>query len=118
MIFEAPMLLRCDGKPFATIVRYGYETPWATGELRAHDPVEFERFDRAGALERWSREQAELLTDDEHDAGYAREQARLGLSDADVRQCESAVWTIVTADGTEHQTYSLDFLDGWIQWRW
>ncbi len=46
------MLLRCDGKPFATIVRYGCETPWATGELRADDPGEFDRFatwpERAG----------------------------------------------------------------------
>ncbi|TQM29297.1 hypothetical protein FB390_0891 [Nocardia bhagyanarayanae] len=49
------MLLRCDGKPFATVVRYGYETPWVTGELRADDPEEFDRFDRAGALERIRR---------------------------------------------------------------
>ncbi|MGV9819235.1 hypothetical protein [Nocardia xishanensis] len=118
MIFEAPMLLRCDGEPFATIVRYGYETPWATAQLRADDPAALDRANRAAALDRWSCEQAEELTGDEYDAQYERERVRLGLSDADVRHHESAAWTIVTADGTERRAYSLDFADGHIQWRW
>ncbi len=54
------MLLRCDGEPFATIVRYGYERPWATARLRADDP-ELDRANRAAALDRWSCEQAEVL---------------------------------------------------------
>lgn len=118
MAYRAPLRLLRDGQPFGTIVSYGYETPWATGELVADDPAAHARCDAVHAFRQWLDAQPDL-PDAEDDARYERACAERGLTVATIAECTEADWALIDDEGTTHPAYSPMFIgDGFITWRW
>ena len=119
MTFTQPLRLLRDGRPFGTIVSYGYETPWASGRVVADDPGDHARQIAVAAFLRWVEALPDDLPDAEADARYERELASRRLTEDDVGRWSAADWTIVTADGSRRPAYALSFDGGgFVTWRW
>ncbi|MFN8538225.1 MAG: hypothetical protein U0232_12205 [Thermomicrobiales bacterium] len=119
MVFRAPFQLLRDGQPFGTVVSYGYETPWATGRVVAHDPAALAQGEAIAAFLAWADALPDALPDAEADARYERECAARGLTAAAIDRWTAAAWTLIDPEGNHHPAYSLSCLgDEFVQWRW
>ena len=119
MTYAPPLRLLRDGRPFGTVVSYGYEAPWASGRVVADDPGDHARQIAVAAFLRWVEALPDDLPDAEADARYERELASRGLDEDDLGRWSAADWTIVAADGGRHPAHALSFDEaGFVTWRW
>jgi hypothetical protein len=115
---EPPMQLRHHGVLVGSIVSYGYETPWATGQIDPADPALYACLVEVDAFLQWVDALPDDLPDAEADARYAAELARRGLTEECVRGYGSG-WSITTRDGREHEVYTVICdADRFVTWRW
>ncbi|MDQ3814542.1 MAG: hypothetical protein M3347_11400, partial [Armatimonadota bacterium] len=115
---QPPLKLFLDGKLFGTIVTYGYETPWAVGQLEAADQNHLrpmiEVCELSAEIESWP--------DLDSRKDEARWQAALdsrGITEADFDQHSNGPWIIETPDGLQHEIFLPVFdRQGFVTWRW
>jgi hypothetical protein len=105
-------LLR-HGARVGDLVRYFYETPWASAWLTPDNPEDVRRLVAAAAFLAW----VEAAPDDLADAEYDAQLARRGL-DQSLVDGFHAGWA-VRVDGALREVALADVdADGWVRWRW
>ncbi|HEY9877983.1 MAG TPA: hypothetical protein V6D29_05980 [Leptolyngbyaceae cyanobacterium] len=115
---KPPFKLLLDEEEIGSLVTYGYETPWATGQL---EPVQQER-------QQWLINICEYLdwisaiaaaSEEEEDSQCNAELSRRGLTDQAVDEYYRGDWIIQLDDGTRYPVSPPRFYaDGFVEWRW
>lgn len=120
------VLLHLD-KPLGPLVKYSYETPWASAWLEADDPATLSHYASISAFINREEDAVKQGTDDQlqnedasadEDARYDEELKSRDLTDQDVDSFWHG-WKIKMKDGeTVAVSVSSIEADGCVTWRW
>ncbi|MBV1874270.1 MAG: hypothetical protein KUG80_05795 [Gammaproteobacteria bacterium] len=116
---NTPIELQLDGIKVATILSFGYETPWATGKVEFLDDSLFNKVVAVTSMSSFDLEMDELgLEDDEEEKMWEAKLIELGISWQDLKLDRDGRWS-VTPSGSESQSiYSPRFYESkFMDWR-
>jgi hypothetical protein len=116
---KTPIKLLFDNNPVATIISFGYETPWATGKVEFLDQAFFSKLISVTAMLFFIYKLEELnLTDKEEEQLYEAETLKLGIASNDSELTKDKRWSIVPDHGIQQEIYAVRFYESnFMDWR-
>ncbi len=115
---KTPIDLQLDNLSVAQITSFGYETPWATGDVIFKDDILFETLIKITSITAFDLELERLgLSDAEEEKRWETKLVELGLSYEELDLDNAGRWSIVPKGGSAQIIYSPKFYPGYMDWR-
>ena len=116
---NTPLALLFQHSQVATIVDFGYETPWATGRVEFIDKLFFAKLANVTTMGDFSSDVEALnLSDDEAEKLWENKLIELGLCSEDLNLNDDGKWSIRPNQEGEREIYGVRFdKRGFVDWR-
>jgi hypothetical protein len=116
---KPPLKLFLQEQLFGTIITYGYDTPWAVGQIRAVDANRLCSMIKVCELLAEVQSWPDLVSVARDDERWQAALVSRGLTQSGLEQYSSGLWVIETQDRIK-QEISLPVFDkeGFLTWRW